>query len=52
MCLFCCVRATEELEIIRKTSAADIARLDAALRKAELQVRSMEDSLELKVFSI
>lgn len=42
-------RATEEVEKIQKSSTSEIARLEAALRKAELQVQSQEALLEQKV---
>ncbi|XP_070211883.1 transforming acidic coiled-coil-containing protein 3-like isoform X2 [Littorina saxatilis] len=42
-------RATEEIEKTQKSTASDIARLEAALRKAELQVQSMESTLDQKV---
>ncbi|XP_076436708.1 uncharacterized protein LOC143276139 isoform X6 [Babylonia areolata] len=42
-------RASEEIEKTKKSSASEIARLEAALRKADLQVQSMESTLEQKV---
>ena len=42
-------RATEEIEKTHKSSASELARLEAALRKAELQVQSVESTLEQKV---
>jgi hypothetical protein len=51
MVMFCChpCRAAEEVERVQKSSASDIARLEAALRKAELQVEGLESTVELKV---
>ncbi|KAL8623842.1 hypothetical protein ACOMHN_058872 [Nucella lapillus] len=42
-------RATEEVENTKRSSTSEIARLEAALRKADLQVQSMESTLEQKV---
>ncbi|XP_076461397.1 transforming acidic coiled-coil-containing protein 1-like isoform X2 [Babylonia areolata] len=42
-------RATEELEKVKKTNASEMARLEAALRRAHVQLESMEASLEQKV---
>lgn len=42
-------RATEEIERTQKSNASEMAKLEAALKKAELQVQSMENTLEQKV---
>ena len=47
--VFSSYRATEEIEKTQKSAASEIAKLEAALRKAEVQVQSMESSLEQKV---
>ncbi|XP_048744878.2 transforming acidic coiled-coil-containing protein 2-like isoform X2 [Ostrea edulis] len=41
--------ATSEMERTRKTAASDIARLEAAVKKADLQVHSLQRSLDQKV---
>ncbi|XP_061184273.1 transforming acidic coiled-coil-containing protein 2-like isoform X2 [Saccostrea echinata] len=41
--------ANSEMERTRKTAASDIARLEAAVKKAELQVQSLQRSLDQKV---
>ncbi|KAL8579132.1 hypothetical protein ACOMHN_036071 [Nucella lapillus] len=41
-------RATEELERAKKVNALEITRLEAALRKAQIQVESVEAALEQK----
>lgn len=37
------------MERTRKTAASDIARLEAAVKKADLQVHSLQRSLDQKV---
>lgn len=41
--------ANNEMERTRKAAASDIARLEAAVKKAELQVQSLQRSLDQKV---
>lgn len=38
-----------EIEKVRKTTSAEVARLEAAARKAELQVQSLHKTVEQKV---
>lgn len=45
-------RATEEIDKVQKINASDIARLEAALKKADLQIQSLENSLDQKVYVI
>lgn len=45
-------RATEEIDKVQKINASDIARLEAALKKADLQIQSLENSLDQKVYFI
>lgn len=47
MCCFC--RATEEMEKTRKSASSDIARLEAAVKKSDLQVQSLQKSLDQKI---
>ncbi|XP_025093722.1 transforming acidic coiled-coil-containing protein 3-like isoform X1 [Pomacea canaliculata] len=42
-------RATEEIDKVQKINASDIARLEAALKKADLQIQSLENSLDQKI---
>ncbi len=44
-----CFRANEEIDKARTSSTAEIARLQAALKKAELRASSLESTLEQKV---
>ncbi|XP_053407888.1 transforming acidic coiled-coil-containing protein 2-like isoform X2 [Mercenaria mercenaria] len=41
--------ASEEMEKVRKTTTSELARLEAALKKAELKTQGLERSLEQKV---
>ncbi|XP_012938234.1 transforming acidic coiled-coil-containing protein 1 [Aplysia californica] len=41
-------RANEDIEKIKKTTKQDIIRLEAALKKAELRISGLEDSLQNK----
>lgn len=45
-------RATEEIDKVQKINASDIARLEAALKKADLQIQSLENNLDQKVYVI
>lgn len=45
--MFC--RATDEMEKTRKSASSDIARLEAAVKKSDLQVQSLQKSLDQKV---
>ncbi len=42
-------RANEEIDKARTSSTAEIARLQAALKKSELRASSLESTLEQKV---
>ncbi|XP_011455191.3 transforming acidic coiled-coil-containing protein 2 isoform X4 [Magallana gigas] len=41
--------ATEEMEKTRKSASSDIARLEAAVKKSDLQVQSLQKSLDQKI---
>lgn len=41
-------QANMEIEKVRKTTSAEVARLEAAARKAELQVQSLQKTVEQK----
>ena len=42
-------RANSEMEKTRKSATSDIARLEAAVKKSDLQVQSLQKSLDQKV---
>ena len=42
-------RASQEMEKVRKTTTAEVARLEAALKKSELKIHGLERSLDQKV---
>ena len=42
-------RANEDIEKIKKSSKSDVVRLEAAVKKAELRIHGLEDSLDRKV---
>ena len=42
-------RASQEMEKVRKTATSEVARLEAALKKAELKIHGLDRSLEQKV---
>ncbi|XP_021348617.1 transforming acidic coiled-coil-containing protein 1-like isoform X2 [Mizuhopecten yessoensis] len=42
-------RANQEIEKVRKTTIADVARLEAAMRKSDLRVQGLEKTLEQKI---
>ncbi|XP_069140133.1 transforming acidic coiled-coil-containing protein 3-like isoform X2 [Argopecten irradians] len=41
--------ANQEIEKVKKTTTADVARLEAAMRKSDLRVQGLEKTLEQKV---
>ena len=47
--LYIVCRASQEMEKVRKTTTAEVARLEAALKKSELKIHGLERSLEQKV---
>ena len=47
----CCDSAHEAMETYKKASKGEIARLELALRKAELEVKSLQQTVEQKVGS-
>jgi hypothetical protein len=44
-------RASVEMDKLRRTTTQDMARLEAAMRKSDLQVASLHKSLDQKVCS-
>ena len=49
MHLASCCRANDEIEKVRKAQDSEIARLQAALKRAEVKVNSMEQTIEQRV---
>ena len=42
-------RANQEIDKVRRTTTAEVARLEAALKKSELKIHGLERGLEQKV---